>query len=58
MYSGWIFQCVVHKIRASSSANFKLDVSRKYLNEWMQSDDMVEFWREETQIESFLEGKW
>lgn len=35
------------RLDASSSANFKSDVSRKYLSEWMQSEDMVDAWREE-----------
>ncbi len=35
------------RLDASSSANFKSDVSRKFLNEWMLSDDMVDAWREE-----------
>ncbi len=35
------------RLDASSSANFKSDVSRKYLNEWMQSDDMVDAWGKE-----------
>ncbi len=34
------------RLDASSSANFKSDVSRKFLNEWMLSDDMVDAWRE------------
>ncbi len=41
------------RLDASSSANFKLDVSRKYLNEWMQSDDMVDVWREENPYREF-----
>ncbi len=35
------------RLDASSSANFKSDVSRKYLIEWMQNEDMVDVWREE-----------
>ncbi len=35
------------RLDASSSANFKSDVSRKYLTEWMQNEDMVDVWREE-----------
>lgn len=35
------------RLDASSSANFKSDVSRKFLNEWMESEDMVDAWREE-----------
>ncbi len=41
------------RLDASSSANFKSDVSRKYLNEWMQSDDMVDVWREENPYREF-----
>lgn len=41
------------RLDASSSANFKSDVSRKYLNEWMQSDDMVNVWREENPYREF-----
>jgi len=35
------------RLDASSSANYKSDVSRKYLNDMMQSEDMVDAWREE-----------
>lgn len=35
------------RLDASSSAKFRSDASRKYLNDWMQNDDMVDAWREE-----------
>lgn len=35
------------RLDVSRSANFKSDVSRKCLNELMQSEDMVDAWREE-----------
>lgn len=35
------------RLDASSSANYRSDVSRKYLNDLMQSEDMVDAWREE-----------
>lgn len=35
------------RLDVSRSATFKSDVSRKFLNELMQSEDMVDAWREE-----------
>ncbi len=42
-----------------AAQNFKSDVSRKYLIEWMQNEDMVDVWREENPYKkTSLEDNW